>query len=142
LQDENSEKEIQIVRFDNDLKDKDRQKNHLENTIKALNKNLDEYQANLSNSARGGKRGTSIGGINIKTPTDGNDDDDDASGLVQEYQLLQLENNTLNSKIKALEKEKDKFIQNEFNPEFLKLQSDFNDKEREVTYLNSEIDRL
>lgn len=89
----------------------------------------------MSSSARAATRG------GLKTPTDGSHDDD-ASGLVQEYQLLQLENNTLNSKIKALEKEKDKFIQNEFNPQFLKLQSDFNDKEREVTHLNSEVDRL
>ena len=50
----------------------------MENTIKALNKNLDEYQANLSNSARGAR-----GMGTLKTPAD--DNADDASGLVQEY---------------------------------------------------------
>ena len=56
---------------------------------------------------------------------------DDGQGLVQELQLLSLENNTLKIKISNLEKQRDEFLQNEFNPEYLKLQADFNEKERE-----------
>lgn len=75
------------------------------------------------------------------TATEGETDDNN-QGLIQELQLLSLENNTLKTKIVNLEKQKDEFLQNEFNPEYLKLQAEFNEKERENMNLQNKIDSL
>lgn len=58
-------------------------------------------------------------------------------------QLIQLENSSLRQKLKLFEKQQEGGIMgNDYNPEFLKLQDDFNEKEREILMLQDRVDSL
>ena len=70
LRDSEGQKEIQIVRLENELKDGQRQKNQLDNTIKALNANIQEMKTEL------GKTNPKKKIYAAANPTDGGETDD------------------------------------------------------------------
>jgi hypothetical protein len=73
----------------------------------------------------------------------GADDAGTAEGQASEMQLLQLENSSLKQKVRAFEKQSaGGVLGNEYNPQYLKLQNEFNEKEREVLRYLDRIDVL
>jgi len=57
--------------------------------------------------------------------------------------LLQLENSALKQKVRLFEKQSaGGVLGNDYNPEYLKLQDEFNEKEREILRQQNKIDTL
>ena len=82
----------------------------LDETNKALNKNIEQLQSELNRTALGKKKSSNP--------------DEESSDM----QILILENKTLKQKLNAASKND---TGNDFNPEFLKLQAELNKRESE-----------